>query len=324
MGLMLRVLITGVSGFVGRHLTSHLREQAYDEIAGTVYSKLPPDPSVAALGVSEHPVDLCSEDEALDLLNQVRPRHIYHLAGQAFVPRSFEDPWETIENNIRGTLNLIRAIIALKLDTRLLVVSSGDVYGPVRPEELPLREDRPFNPTSPYAVSKVGQDMIALQYHLSHQVDSVRVRPFNQIGPGQSPSFVASAFARQIAAIEAGKQEAVIRVGNLEARRDFTDVRDAARAYHLLMTRGEAGQVYHLGSGRSHSIRDLLETLLSHARVSISTEADPALFRPIDVPDVVASIERIQSATGWKPQIAWADTLRDILDDWRQRVTTSL
>jgi GDP-4-dehydro-6-deoxy-D-mannose reductase len=201
-----------------------------------------------------------------------------------------------------------------------LVVGSGEEYGSVTPDQAPIDETLPLRPASPYSVSKVAQDMLGLQYFLSHNLSIVRVRPFNHIGPGQSQRFVAPAFAAQIAAVEAGQQERVIYVGNLKAKRDFTDVRDVVRAYYLLLTCGQPGEVYNVGTGQAHSIRELLDILLSLTDEPIEVQTDPTLFRPVEVPIVVCDPAKLQAATGWIPQIPFEQSLADVLNDWRERV----
>jgi len=207
----------------------------------------------------------------------------------------------------------------LNLNARILIVSSAEVYGTVSPDDIPISEQQPLRPQNPYSVSKLTQDMLGLQYHLSHNVDAIRVRPFNQIGPGQSDRFVAPAFASQIAAIEAGKQEPVMRVGNLIAKRDFTDVRDMVRAFELAMGKGESGAVYNIGNGQAHSIQELLDTLLYETDAPITLEEDPARMRPVEVPIFVCDNRKIRSTTGWEPAYTFKQTLIDVLNEWRER-----
>jgi GDP-4-dehydro-6-deoxy-D-mannose reductase len=200
-----------------------------------------------------------------------------------------------------------------------LVVGSNEEYGHPEEGELPFTEETPLRPVSPYAVSKVTQDLMGLQFHLAYGIDVVRLRPFNHTGPGQSPRFVAPAFASQAARIEAGLQEPVVKVGNLSAARDFSDVRDIVRAYHLAATRGEPGEVYNLASGQVHQISELLETLLSFTDADIRVEVDPARYHPVDVPVVYGSAEKFHKQTGWQPDISFEQTLRDTLDYWRSQ-----
>jgi GDP-4-dehydro-6-deoxy-D-mannose reductase len=290
------------------------------EIAGTVLFPHEMAHPLGPQGVDLHLIDLNDEEAVHGLLEATRPDEIYHLAAQAFVPLSFENPWDTLSNNIHAQLNLLHSMVKLDLDARILVVGSGEEYGNLRPEDVPVAENHPLRPSSPYSVSKVTQDMLGLQYYLSHDVATVRVRPFNQIGPGQSPDFVAPAFARQIAAIEKGLQEPVIYVGNLEARRDFTDVRDMVRAYVLLLALGTPGEVYNTGSGEAHSIRELLDLLLNLTDSPVQVRPDPARMRPIDTPVIICDATRLRVATGWSPAITFEQSLADILADQRARV----
>lgn len=312
----LRILITGATGFVGYHLIQHLRDTVPDAaIHGTSLFDEEPRKHVTL-----HTIDLREPDAVHQLIKQTKPQQIYHLAAQAFVPRSFEDPWETLENNIRSQLNIIQACIQVDLQPRILIVSSAEIYGPVQPEELPLTESAPLRPTSPYSVSKITQDMLALQYFLSHNLPIFRARPFNHFGPGQNENFVAPAFALQIARIEARLNPPKISVGDLSARRDFTDVRDIVRAYRLIVEKGQPGDVYNVASGTAYSIESLLNHLLKQANVKIETSVDPERLRPTTIPILQGDATRLTQATGWKPQISFEQSLSDILDDCRTRV----
>ena len=314
----MRVLITGAGGFVGRHLSAHLgRVQAKARLIGTTFF---PSETVHQ-AVNEHRrIDLKGYEQVHDLLRDCRPDAIFHLAAQAFVPRSFEDPWETLENNIRAQLNIIRASLELDIQPRILIVSSAEIYGAVAPDQLPLDEDAAIRPTNPYSVSKVAQDMLALQYYLSHDLPIMRARPFNHIGPGQNERFVAPAFAKQIAAIEEDAGDAVIYVGNLEAKRDFTDVRDIVRAYHMIVEKGKPGEAYNIASGLAHSIRHLLDTLLQLSDIEIEVRVDPERLRPVDVPEIRGDSRKLRRDTGWQPKLSFEDTLRDVLSDCRGRI----
>lgn len=315
----MKALITGAGGFVGRHLAEHLLNTSDTEVFGTTW--LPPgDYDHLPSDADYRRINLTDDEAILSTLREIHPDVIYHLAAQSFVPESFDSPWETLSNNIQSQLNIILAMIRLDLDARLLVVGTGEVYGPVSPEDVPIDENQPLRPPSPYSVSKVAQDMLGLQYFLSHDVAAVRVRPFNQIGPGQSKRFVAPAFASQVAAIEAGLQEPVVYVGNLEARRDFTDVRDMVRAYRMIMDAGEPGAVYNVGSGQAHSIQELLDILLNLSDAAITVRPDPSRMRPVEVPIIVCDPTRIRATTGWRPEFSFEQTLQDVLDDWRMRV----
>ncbi|MCY4147548.1 MAG: GDP-mannose 4,6-dehydratase, partial [Chloroflexi bacterium] len=309
----MRILITGAGGFVGRHLCAHLAVAEPDAaLIGTTW--LPGETAHPALYESRR-IDLVDEHAARALVDACRPQTIYHLAAQAFVPRSFEEPWETLENNIRAQLNIIRACLALDIRPRILVVSSAEIYGSAAPSHLPMNESAPIRPANPYSVSKVAQDMLALQYHLSHDLPIMRARPFNHIGPGQNARFVAPAFGLQIANIEEKRGEAVIYVGNLSAKRDFTDVRDIVRGYHLIAARGKAGEAYNIASGVARSIKSLLDTLLGLSTVEIETRIDPARLRPVDVPEIRGDASKLREDTGWQPRPSFKETWRDVLMD---------
>ncbi len=309
---MSKAFITGINGFVGTHLNNYLLQKGY-EVFGTVK----PD--------SDHqnsdnlfPVDILDFESLKKAVDLVTPDYIYHLAALASPAQSFQNPSETITNNIGGQVNILEAVKELKLmNTRVLVVSSAEVYGKVDEKHLPTDEDAPLRPQSPYASSKIAQDFLGLQYFLSQNVQAVRVRPFNHTGPYQAPFFAIPAFAKQIAEIEKGKKEPVLRVGNLDTKRDFTDVRDVVRAYELLMQKGESGEVYNLGSGKSYKIQDVLEILLRHSTAKIIVEKDPELVRPADIPELLCDYTKLHHATGWRPEISLEDSLKDTLEYWR-------
>ena len=315
-----RAFITGIAGFAGSHLAEHLLAAGL-RVSGA---------SLPAGGTSNidhlqgrvrvYLGDLSDQEWARSVLAEVRPAYVFHLAAQAAVSASWAAPGPTLVNNILGQLNLLQAIVALGLSPRVLVVGSADEYGLVRPDELPIRETNPLRPNNPYAVSKVSQDFLGYQYFLSHQLPVVRVRPFNHIGPRQGPGFVVPDFARQIAEAEAGLRPPVMQVGNLTARRDFSDVRDIVRAYALALERGEPGEVYNLGSGQAHSIQEILDTLLALSRIPLRVETDPARLRPADVPVVVGDCRKFRERTGWRPTVRLEDSLRDVLEYWRQQV----
>lgn len=315
----MKALITGVGGFVGSHLASYLVGEAGLDVWGLDLV----EGRAAALRprITLHVGDVLMDLPALqDLFAAEQPDYVFHLAAQAFVPSSWKDPWTTLENNIRGQLNVLLAAVAMERFPRILVVGSADEYGIVFPEELPINETNPLRPNSPYAVSKVAQDMMGYQYYASHKLPVVRVRPFNHIGPGQSPAFVTADFAKQIAEVEAGLREPVMRVGNLEARRDFSDVRDIIRGYYLALSEGEPGEVYNLGAERSYSIRQVLDGLLALSETRVTVEQDPTRLRPSDVPEILADCAKFRSRTGWRAEIPLERSLKDILDYWRSRI----
>lgn len=316
----MRALITGFTGFAGSHLAEHLLEHG-DEVFGLYRWRSRFDNVKHLAGrVSLVEGDIADASAMRRVLEETRPDLIFHLAAQSFVPTSWTSPGATLDVNIQGQLNLMEAIRQLGLTCRLQVAGSSEEYGLVHAHELPIREEQPLRPLSPYAVSKVGQDLLAYQYHQSYALDVVRTRGFNHTGPRRGSVFVCSNFAYQIARIEAGLQEPVIRVGNLDARRDFTDVRDMVRAYALSLEKGEPGAVYNICSGRSVSIQEVLDELLELAGIQVKIEHDSARDRPSDVPVLEGSAELFANATGWEPEIPFANTLRDLLHAWRENV----
>jgi GDP-4-dehydro-6-deoxy-D-mannose reductase len=315
----MRILLTGVAGFAGSHLAEYLLAHADAEIHGIIHRH---DRRIHHLRDSLvlHRGDLRNALWVSDLVEQIRPDCAMHLAAWSDVGGSWHQPWTTYELNIQCQLNLLEALRRWTPDCRTLVVTSNEVYGLIEPHDLPIDEETPFRPNSPYGVSKVTQDMMALQYWHSHRLPTLRVRSFNHLGPNQADDFAASAFARQIAEVEAGLHPPLVRVGNLDAERDFTDVRDIAHAYWLVLTRGEAGQVYNVGSGRSYSIRWVLDTLVALARTEVEIKIDPDRLRPSDVPISVCDNRRLVETTGWQPTYDLRDTLRDLLEYWRSEL----
>ena len=310
---------------MGKHLARYLAANTDVLIFGTDRKCPPCVAEELALGdrLQAEEVDLLDAAAVRKLVKESQPDWVFHLAAQAFVPTAWADPAATLVNNIVGQVNLLEAVIAWGGNPTILLVCSNEEYGMVDPHEIPIKETAPFRPANPYAVSKVAQDMLGYQYHLSHGLRTVRVRPFNHLGPGQSDRFVSSSFARQIAEAEVGLRPPVIKVGNLEARRDFSDVRDIVRGYYLAVLHGEPGDVYNLGSGRAVTIRYLLDVLLAQSRVPLSVEKDPNLMRPVDVPLVVCDCSKFHSLTGWKAEIPIERTLADLLDFWRKSVQQS-
>ncbi|WP_029215616.1 GDP-mannose 4,6-dehydratase [Kallotenue papyrolyticum] len=315
----MRALITGINGFVGGHLAEHLLAATDWQLFGVTRE---PALALPALRGRVTPLvaDLLDAAAVRHVVREARPEVVFHLAAQAHTPTSFRDPAGTLTGNILMQLHLFEAIRAAELDPLILVVGTGEEYGAVRPDELPVNEQTPLRPVSPYAVSKAAQDLLAFQYHAAYGLRTIRVRPFNHTGPRQEDRYAPTAFAHQIARIEAGLQAPVVRVGNLEAQRDFTDVRDMVRAYHLAVLHGQPGEVYNLGSGRAVPIRAILEQLLALSTVPIQVEPDAERMRPADVPLIVCDATRFRERTGWQPQIPLAQTLRDILEDFRARV----
>jgi GDP-4-dehydro-6-deoxy-D-mannose reductase len=317
----MRVLITGVTGFVGSHLADYLVVRGDVEVFGTHRWRSRMD-NIEQLGDRIRLVecDLRDAGGVRRMLRAVHPDRIFHLAAQSYVPASWSSPSETITGNLTLQLNLFEAIRDLGLPARVHIAGSSEEYGLVHKDEVPIREENPLRPLSPYAVSKVGQDYLAYQYWKSHQLHAVRTRGFNHTGPRRGEVFVTSSFARQIAAIEKGRREPVVRVGNLEAIRDFTDVRDMVRAYWLALERCEPGEVYNICSGRGYTIRNVLDILLSLTATRVEVREDPDRLRPSDVEILLGDCTRFQRATGWQPTIPFEVTLKDLLDYWRDRI----
>ena len=316
----LRALITGLTGFAGSHLAEYLVREHKTAVFGLSLSgECLDDGSPICEGAEVFASDICDAEETARLVGKIRPDRIYHLAALASVASSWSNPAETLTNNMVAQLSVLEAALRLDPLPRVLIVGSGDEYGLVRPDELPVREDNALRPGNPYAVSKIAQDYLGYQYFVSRGLPVVRVRPFNHIGPRQQPGFVVPDFSHQIAQAEAGLREPVMKVGNLSAERDFTDVRDMVRGYYLALECGELGEVYNLGRGEAHSIGEVLDTLLSMSRIDISVEPDPARMRPSDVPRVVCDATRFRQRTGWEPEIPLRQSLLDVLGYWRAR-----
>ncbi len=318
---MKKVLITGVTGFVGSHLAEHLLAEGGHEVHGLKRWRSRLD-NIAHFEdrLVLHDGDITDARSLREVVAAVAPDQVYHLAAQSYVPASWREPDSTLTTNVRGQLNLFEAVLQAGRPCRIQIAGSSEEYGLVHPGELPITEDNPLRPLSPYAVSKVTQDLLAWQYHRSHGLDVVRTRGFNHTGPRRGEVFVSSDFARQIALIEAGRRAPVIHVGNLEASRDFTDVRDMVRAYRLALELGESGAVYNVCSGVAVTIRELLDRLLAMSRVSVRVEQDPARMRPSDVLVLAGSAARFRDRTGWEPVIPFERTLADLLDYWRTRI----
>jgi GDP-4-dehydro-6-deoxy-D-mannose reductase len=311
----LRALITGASGFAGRHLAGHLIASTNWEITGLQTHAAAPLEGVRMLSC-----DLLDADLTQRVVAHHRPEIIFHLAAQAYVPKAVANPAGTLNTNIIAQVNLLEACRAVGIDPIIVVVSSADIYGDVPPEQSPIRETQSFRPRNPYAVSKATQDLLGLQYALSYGMRIVRVRPFNHIGPGQNERFVVSSLARQIAEIEARRSDPVLLVGNLEAQRDFLDVRDVVCAYALVARADFAGEVFNVASGVARPIQAVLDHLLCLTNVDVDVHEDPARLRPSDIPVLVGDATKLRQATGWQPEIAFERSLADTLDGWRRRI----
>ncbi len=319
----MKVLITGITGFAGSHLAELCLQKPDVKIYGTVRMRSRLNNISHLIDSLElHECDLRDPFAVQKVLGEVAPDYIFHLAAQSFVPTSWKAPEETITTNILSQLNIFEAIRHLKLETRVQIACSSEQYGLVYPEELPISEDNLFRPLSPYGVSKVAQDLLGYQYHASYGLHIVRTRAFNHTGPRRGESFVTSSFCKQVAEIEAGKRPPVLHCGNLDARRDFTDVRDMVRAYWLALEKGEPGEAYVVASGNAYKIREVLDTVLAGAKCDIEVKPAPELMRPSDVPVLMGDATKFNRLTGWEPQIPFAKTMQDLLDYWRRVINS--
>jgi len=306
----MKALITGVNGFVGNYLSKYLIEQGY-----TVYGTVIED-NITMENVIIKKMNLLNKEEVNETIKSISPNCIFHLAGQSAVGLSWKEPTLTMNVNINGTINLLDAVRGDTPDTKVLIIGSSDQYGIIKPEDCPISEEHELKPTSPYAISKMTQEEVSKLYIKSYKMNLILVRAFNHIGPMQSKNFVVSDFASKVAEIEKGA-EPVIRVGNLEAYRDFTDVRDIARGYVMLMENGKIGELYNIGSGNAYKIQDILDTLLSLSNTKIKVEIDPDKLRPSDVPIIQCDNSKIKSHINWVPKYDIKNTLKDTLDYWR-------
>jgi GDP-4-dehydro-6-deoxy-D-mannose reductase len=315
-----RVLITGVSGFVGGHLVERVRaEHPQAELFGLVkpHGVVRGDEPA---GVTCLEADLDDAAGVAAAVLAARPERVIHLAGQSSVQHSWMNPGGTLCTNVLGLVHLVEALLEHSLAPRLLVIGSADEYGAVDAAELPIREERALRPRSPYAVSKAAQSLLAREYAGQAGLWVVCTRTFPHTGPRRGEAFAESSFARQLAEIEAGRREPVLRVGNLDAVRDFSDVRDVVRAYWSLLEHGVCGQAYNVCSGTGVSIRELLERLIELSRVRVEVRVDPERLRPADIPALIGDPGKLRQATGWRPQLPLDQTLRDLLGYWRERV----
>ena len=311
------ILVTGVSGFVGAWLARELQGR------GAEVHGLGPEAEAPPLALAGWWIADVREPEALaDAIASARPAAVVHLAGQSSAARSFEIPEETFAINALGTWNLLHAVQRAAPKARVLVVGTSEVYGP-QPEGARVSESAPFRPVSPYALSKAAADAFAEVFARQHQLDVIRTRSFGHTGPGQTPRFVVPSFAQQIAAIEAGKAEPVLRVGNLEVTRDLLDVRDVVRAYAVLLERGASGAAYNVCRGEGVKLTEVVRMLIEQARVPVRIEVDPARVRPADVAYLVGDPSAIERATGWRAAIAMVQTLRDVLEESRRQVAAT-
>ncbi|MEA3431915.1 MAG: GDP-mannose 4,6-dehydratase [candidate division WOR-3 bacterium] len=316
---MTRVLITGITGFAGSHLADYLLEKKDLKVYGIKRWRSRTENIEHFIDKVEFcECDLRDASSVRDVIEEVKPDMIFHLAAQSFVPTSWNAPTESLETNIMGELNLFEAVRRTGIDSLIQVAVSSEEYGAVKENEVPIKETNPLRPLSPYGVSKVGQDMLAYQYFKSYGMKIVRTRGFNHTGPRRPAVFVCSDFAKQIIDIEKGIKRPVIEVGNLEAVRDFTDVRDMVRGYWFALTKGTPGEVYNICSGVGRTIGEILSMLISLAGVKVDVKVDERRLRPSDILCLIGDSTKFKTATGWQPKIAFEKTLQDLLDFWRK------
>lgn len=314
---MKKILITGFTGFVSGHLLNYLHKtgEKYD-IIGLSRSEPPAgthsDKNITIQAVQ---ADLNDRNRIAVILEEFKPDQIIHLASDSSVAHSWQSPVESFQNNTNIFLNLVESIRTLKFKCRILSIGSSEEYGVVDPKYIPIREETPFHPVSPYAVARVSQELLSQIYSEGYGMDIVITRSFNHIGPAQKENFVISSFARQIIEIKKGRQS-ILQVGNIDVVRDFLDVRDVARAYMLLLEKGRSGQVYNICSGKGYSLKDILNMMMSIAGVDICYEINEKLIRPADNPVIIGSNDKIKSECGWQPEITIETSLKNILDYW--------
>lgn len=310
----MKALVIGAAGFVGGHLIHHLCDKGWTVSA----TKLPLEkPSAKA---QWHDLDILSSEALAAFFEKQQADCIFHLAAQSSVALSWKNPKLTVDINIQGAVNMLEVLKELNHKPRMLLVGSGEEYGYVKPQELPINEETLLRPGNVYAATKATQGMLGALYAKAFSLDVMMARAFNHVGPGQASTFVVSDFCKQVAEIEAEKREAVIHVGNLEAKRDFSDVRDVVRAYSLLIEKGIKGETYNIGSGTAIRIQSLLDAILAQSTKIIEVKKDPARLRPSDVPVIEADIAKLQGATGWRPEISMEQTIAETLQYWRAQM----
>lgn len=318
----MRILITGITGFVGSHLADYiLKNHTAVEIYGLKRWRSPRE-NIQHIEdkLNLYDGDLCDLSSMLTMIKEINPDWIFHLAAQSYVPYSLTTPINTLETNIIGTANLLETVRIVGVDSRIHICSSPEVYGQPEDKDIPITEECPLRPISPYAVSKVGEDALAYMYYQAYGIRTIRSRAFTHTGPRRGEVFVVSAFAKQIARIEKGLQEPVIRVGNLDSVRTFCDVRDIVRAYWLLLEKGEPGEIYNIAGKETMTIKEMLDLLLSLSPLgnSVEIKVDKQLLRLRDVMLQIADCSKFERLTGWKPRIAFNKTLEDTLQYWRE------
>lgn len=315
----MRVLITGITGFAGSHLAEYALSKGAEVYGSMRWRSKTENIEHIKEQINLIECDLRDLSSVNALIEISKPEYIFHLAAQSFVHTSWHAPAETLSTNVLCQINLFEAVRHKRIDPMIQIAGSSEEYGLVYENEIPVRETNPLRPLSPYAVSKVTQDLLGYQYHKSFGLKIVRTRGFNHTGPRRGEVFVSSNFAKQIVEIERGKNEGIVKVGNLEAKRDFTDVRDMVKGYWLALENGKPGEVYNICSGKAWTIREVLDILLSKSKVSAKVEQDPERLRPSDVPILCGDNSKFSRETNWQPEIPFDKTLEDLLNYWRDR-----
>lgn len=311
----MKAMIIGGAGFVGAYLMRHLHDDLKWEV---VVTKMPQEQIEANAKVVD--LNILESDKVVSLLQEEKPDYIFHLAAQSSVAVSWKNPGLTVDVNIKGAVNVLEAVRVMEKPARVLLIGSGEEYGHILPEESPIKETNHVRPGNIYAATKACQNMLGAIYAEAYQMDVMMVRAFNHIGPNQAPIFVVADFCKQVAEMEAGMREPIMQVGNLSAKRDFTDVRDVVRAYGLLVQYGKAGETYNVGSGLAIAIEQILQMIVSKSALDIQIEIDPNKLRPVDVPIIEADTQKLVQTTGWKREISLEQTIQETLDYWRKEV----
>lgn len=311
----MKALVIGGAGFVGHYLIDHLQNDCKWSVSVT---KLKHESIITDDNIPVYDLDILDREAIISLLKKEQPNTIIHLAAQSSVSLSWKNPNLTVDVNINGCINLLEAIRELDYSPKVLLIGSGEEYGHIKQEDIPLKENNLLCPGNIYAATKACQSMIGKIYSDAYDMNIIMARPFNHIGPGQSDIFVVSDFCKQVAAIEYGYQEPIINVGNLVAKRDFTDVRDVVKAYSELAIKGEQGEIYNVGTGKAVEIKVILDKILTKSTKNITVNIDQAKFRPVDVPIIEPDISKLQKICDWKPTIPLDKTITDTLGEWRK------
>lgn len=315
-----KALITGVTGFVGSHMAELLLKEEVEVYGIQRWRSKTENIESIQDKIQIEEADLLDAHSLYTVIDKIKPDYIFHLAAQSFVQSSWASPTQTLEVNIIGSAHLFEAVRKTGLPIPIQIACSSEEYGKVLPNEVPIKETNPLRPLSPYAVSKLAMDYLGYQYFESYGMNIIRTRGFNHTGPRRGEVFAESSFAKQIAEIEKGKREPVVHVGNLEAQRDYTDVRDMVRAYYLAVQKCDPGEAYNIATGSAWKISKVLDLLLSFAKVKVEIRPDPSRMRPSDVEILIGDNTKFVQKTGWKPEIPFEKTMEDLLNYWRENI----